>query len=78
MDAKFFCNMLLGPVPFPSQMNWPPTVMMWINAYIGGGGCIFANVWPYIVLPLDFILGLTCLHWIFTTIQNIAHRTIEG
>jgi hypothetical protein len=59
----------------------PPTIDMWYaivelaylvlfgNTKTGGS---FQGFWPYMVLPLDFILGLTLVRSSVSTIQNIT------
>lgn len=76
--TQVFCNMYLGPISFPDQLNWPPSIMMWINAYIGGGGCVLFLLWPYIIVPLDIILGFTLLHAAISAWQSIFRVETGG
>lgn len=49
----------------------PPTIDQWFSipvlSYI-----VLQKAWAYIVLPLDFILGLTLVRNSISTIQNIT------
>jgi hypothetical protein len=58
-------------------MNNPPTIDMWLLAPQLASVVVNA-LWPYMVLPLDFILGLTLLKAIFSTIRSLTHQSTGG
>lgn len=55
-----FCHMNTGPIYQTGQSNWAPTISMWFGAY-KLGPCIAGQFWPYLVLPLNVILGFQLL-----------------
>jgi hypothetical protein len=54
-------------------MNNPPTLAMWLQApqlsYL-----IVTTVWPYIYLPLCFILGITLMKAVMESIRSLTKK----
>jgi hypothetical protein len=53
---------------------WAPPPQAWFDV-VNLGGCTLFQFWPYIVLPLDFILGITLVSYVFKSIKDVANAT---